>query len=184
MSKSPRLDAQRVAAAQRRAEVVRLRTHDGLSYPAIAARLGTAISTAHGDFERALAEDFIPIQERVAAKRTAHMKLDEAERRLLEVLNRTHYATTQGGRLVLDQAGQPLIDDGPVIAAVNSWVRLMAERNKIDGVYVPTQIIDVTPEAVAAAVDGRCRELGIDPERARELARTRFALAVHSEPAS
>ena len=176
-SRYAQADRAEILRAQRRAEVVRLRAEQGLSFPAIGAKLGVHATTAWADWDEAMRLDYQPPEVREAAKRAARMRLDEAERRLLEVLNRVHYAHAgQSGKLILGPDGEPLIDDGPIVQAVRAWVRLMAERNLIDGVYAPTQVVDVTPEAVAAAVDARCRELGIDPERARELARAKFGL--------
>ena len=168
-------DAKKVEIALRRKEVVRLRTEQGLSFPKIAEMLGVSRDTAYDDWDAAMRLDYQAPEEREAAKRAERMKLDEAERRLLEVMNRVHYAHGNG-KMVRDEDGNPLIDDGPIIAATSAWVRIMQRRAKLDGLDAPTQFEAVAPEAISAMIDKRCAELGIDPIAAREAARKGLVL--------
>lgn len=58
----------------------------------------------------------------------AHARLDRLERAALEVLERHHITVNNGRVIVVD--GEPLLDDGPVLSAIDRLVKIEAEREK------------------------------------------------------
>jgi hypothetical protein len=48
-----------------------------------------------------------------------------------------------GGKIVVDDDGQPLVDHGPILAAINALVRLMERRARLEGLDEPARA-DVT----------------------------------------
>jgi hypothetical protein len=88
-------------------------------------------------------------------------KLDRVERIVLAVLDRRH-PYVSAGRIVVDEDGEPLSDDGPVLAATDRLIRLSALRADIAGFKVPTKIdatvSQPTIEPAVAALVAAARE--------------------------
>jgi DNA-binding transcriptional MerR regulator len=67
-------------------------------------------------------------------------RLDELIRTLYRVISTRHYATSSSGVVILDpQTKAPLIDNGPIIAAVNAMRQLSESRRKLLGLDAPSR---------------------------------------------
>jgi hypothetical protein len=125
---------------------------EGLTYAAIGAQLGVSETTAFDAVRRHAAA--LPEESKYEANRLIHGLLVELQRILTGVLSRPHYLTTPGGRIVTGPDGEPLLDDGPAIAAVGASLRLVSERAKLLGLYPPRQepVTVITEEIIEAEI--------------------------------
>jgi hypothetical protein len=73
-------------------------------------------------------------------------RLDQLQLAAARVLRAVH-VVIQGGKVVLDEQGQPYPDHGPVLAAVNTLLRVAERRARLLGLDAPAK--------VDAKVDGR-----------------------------
>jgi hypothetical protein len=108
------------------------------TYKAIAEHFELAThSAAVKMVQRAIAD--IPRQatEELVAIEVA--KIDYAERKALEVLERRHVVVSQGGKIVYDGEEQ-LQDDGPILQAIDRLVRLGERRARLLGLNAPTNV--------------------------------------------
>lgn len=140
---APTSPEQRAAAradlARRRDEAVTLAA-GGVTYEEVARRLGwNSAQAAHKAVKAALAERLkrqdLAVDE-LRAKHTA--LLDEALREARRIMHETHRAHS-GGRLVYDDADQPMIDNGPVLAAVDRIVKISESQRKLWGIDAPAR---------------------------------------------
>lgn len=81
-------------------------------------------------------------------------KLDDYERKLREVIERTHYKWS-GGDVVRDsETGRALTDDAPIMAAVRELNKISERRSKLLGIEAPQQIVaDATIRYEIVGVD-------------------------------
>lgn len=86
-------------------------------------------------------------------------RLEKLERAAIEVLER-HHVTVNNGHVIKLDDGEPLLDDGPVLAAIDRLIKIEAEREKntaalrkLFGLDAPARvdatITEVTREDVA-----------------------------------
>lgn len=186
----PRPNAPRVDAAQRDARALELRA-DGASFREISTQLGVSVSTAWKCVDRGLAATR---HEPSSKLRTLEReRLDRLTVQAVQVLQARHVVVS-GGKIVTDDDDQPLVDHGPTLAAINTLVRLMERRARLEGLDEPARA-DVTARihAEVYSVGALERELerlqgelaDLDPEwgdrearqRAREQATERFRRA-------
>lgn len=128
------------AQAERDAEAARLRGRS-MSYRAIADQLGVTVAAAHRMVQRALADIVREPAETVIALELA--KLDTLEAVALRVLERHHVVVSNGQVVRLD--GDPLVDDAPVLTAVDTLRKLGESRRKLLGADA-AQKIDTTAQ--------------------------------------
>jgi len=139
--------------AARRARVLEL-SNEHVPDPEIAALLGIAPSTVRSDRHRAL--------EAASAERNANAhllvaaelaKLDQMEQAVWSVL-RARHVTVSGGKIVQDENGETLLDDGPVLQATDRLVKIAARRATLLGLDAParSRIEVITPEMVEAEI--------------------------------
>jgi hypothetical protein len=104
----------------------------GLSYRQIAKQLDCSIGTVHSDLARVLKQ--LSVQNLEIAKdyrELENAKLDDLERTVNAVLATNHVVVSQGGKIVTDE-GVKLTDDGPILQAVNSKLRIMERRARLN----------------------------------------------------
>jgi hypothetical protein len=126
-----------------------------MSWRAIADKHGMAISSCHEAYHRALSEVITPAGE--DARKTELEKLDRAEAKVLEVLERRHLTVSHGRVIRLavdgeDGPGEPLEDDGPIMQAAATLIRISESRRKLLGLDAPAQV--VTDSTVRYEVTG------------------------------
>jgi hypothetical protein len=145
-----------IKIAERRAELVRMVT-DGESWDTIVEELGYKNrAVAYNDFRRAKTAAGAELRENVTAYRDRELAaLDALEATAVQVLNRYH-VTISGGKIVRDgqpiidvesgeaviaeDAGEPLEDDGPVLAAIDRLLKISESRRKLLGLDSPVKL--------------------------------------------
>jgi len=129
----------------------------GLSYRQIGAELGVS---GHSAFEavRRAARD--AATDALAAAEALSLMLERQQdyrRAAYRVLTTRHYVTTQAGKVATGPDGQPLLDDAPVLNALDRLVRIDQEEAKLLGLYAPAKSrVEVITED---AVDAECARL-------------------------
>lgn len=118
--------------AERKAKAWALRK-TGLSLRAIATELDCSAQHIH-DLIREEIEDLRPAREDVEATRQLlRDQLEGALKVAHEVMDRVHYAHSNG-RLIIDpDTGEKMIDSGPNLAAAGMIEKLNASLRKLDG---------------------------------------------------
>lgn len=135
-----------IEVATRRAEAIRLRTA-GVPWEEIKDKLGYASKgAACTDVTRALEVARSELGESVEAMKQLELeRLDAVHRVAMDVMGRDH-VTVSNGRVMRDDDGVPLLDDGPKLAAGDRVVRVSESRRKLLGMNEPERT------EVAAAV--------------------------------
>lgn len=141
-------------SARRDAQAAELRA-EGRSYQQIADELGLANKgSAHHAVRRALRD--ISEKPAQAVRDLELRRLDAMYEAVMEVLERRHVTVSHGK--VIDLDGEPLIDDGPVLQAVDRLLKIQARRAALLGLDAETkvnlsggvtyEIVAVDPEAL------------------------------------
>jgi hypothetical protein len=144
----PRPTSPRIDAAERDAKALELRK-DGLTYTQIAERLGISRSTAHKHVTRGL--------HRTRQEPADELRRLEAERlnqlwaEAMAVLRRRH-VMVQSGKIVKGDDGQPITDDGPVLQATATLLRVMERRARLLGLDAPAKHEVLTLDAIDAEI--------------------------------
>lgn len=137
-----------VETAEREAEAARLRSK-GWSYPRIAAELGYKHKAdAYNAVKKVLADTVREAGDEVRAMEL--VRLDALYAAATEVLDREH-VTVSHGRIVAGADGAPLLDDAPVLQAVDRLLRIQERRARLLGLDAPVKKdVSLTDERVAA----------------------------------
>lgn len=114
--------------AERDAEACRLRA-DGLTYQQIADRLGISRGSAHEAVQRAIADIVREPAEEV--RQLELLRLDQMHVAAREVLEARHFVVDRG-QVVLWE-GEPLVDDGPKLQAIDRLLKIQARRAALLG---------------------------------------------------
>lgn len=122
--------------AQRDAEACRLRARN-LSYAEIATELGyDSKSSAYEAVQRALRDT---VQEPADELRQLELlRLDELALKARGVMETTHYMVDKG--TVVLWGGEPVVDDGPVLAAIDRLLKVQERRAKLLGLDAPQRV--------------------------------------------
>ena len=84
-------------------------------------------------------------------------RLQDYRRLAWRVATSKHYTTTQTGRVATGPDGQPVIDDGPVLHALDRLLRFDDHEAKLVGLYAPARSrVEVITEDV---IDAECAAL-------------------------
>ncbi|PBC71566.1 hypothetical protein BX265_6176 [Streptomyces sp. TLI_235] len=143
-----------LGTAKRRATAAELRSR-GRTYRQIAEELGIDVHRAYDAVQKAMAD--VVREPAAAAVEFELERLDEAHRRALEVLERRHITVSNGKAVEHD--GKPLLDDGPVLAAIDRIVKISESRRKLLGLDQPAK------QQISGGVTYEI--VGIDPEDLR-----------------
>lgn len=131
--------ASRAAVTQRRAKAIELKNR-GLTWQQVAEQVpyldtegNPSAAFAHVDVTRALKqankEMSLGLEE---YRNLARLRLDVLRRQVFAVLARPHYLY-HAGKPVLDENGDPVRDDAPILAAVDRLLKIEERQAKIDG---------------------------------------------------
>ena len=132
---------ERIDSAELRARIVELRRRR-LTFAQIAAEVGRAESTVWDHYQAAMKD--IPAAVVSVHRQEMLDQIDEAEHAVLAVLHTQHITVSQG-RVVRDDDGSTVVDDGPILDAARTLVTLQARKAKLLGADAPTQVSqDVT----------------------------------------
>lgn len=129
----------RAMVAQRRAKAIELKNR-GLSWQQVAEQVPyldsdgqPSAAFACVDVTRALKQANKELSMGLEEYReAARMRLDGLRRQVFAVLARPHYVMYQG-QFVIDEDGNKVRDDGPILAAVDRLMRIEERQAKIDG---------------------------------------------------
>ncbi|MEU8275711.1 hypothetical protein ACFYOK_10780 [Microbispora bryophytorum] len=137
--------------AEQAAQAYELRL-SGASFRTIASVLGVSVSTAHDRVTSAIAERVDPLADQYRAVELD--RLDALTARAWRIMTSDHIVV-QHGKIVRDEDGNPVKDDGPVIAAIGVLVRISERRSKLLGldaaVKVDAQVTPVDPKDIELA---------------------------------
>jgi len=122
------------AAAHRDRRIMQLR-REGCTFQAIGDELGTSRQWAHERYTTLLKE--IPGHEVAEYRREQEERLDGLLRKAHEVLERRHVTVSNGQVVKMD--GQPLEDDGPVLSAIDTILKIESRRAKLLGLDAPVK---------------------------------------------
>jgi ABC-type phosphate transport system auxiliary subunit len=131
----------------------------GLTYRQIARQLGYRSPQSVGDAIRRHART--TASDSLAGPEALQVMLDRLQdyRRLAwRVATARHYATTASGNVALHpETGQPLLDDAPVLHALDRLLRFDDHEAKLTGLYAPSRSrVEVITEDV---IEGEIRKL-------------------------
>jgi len=124
-----------LSTAEQDAEACRLRAR-GRTYEQIGADLHLSKSSAYEAVQRALADTVREPADEV--RQLELLRLDELHRAALGVMEATHYVVDKG--TVVQWEGAPLVDDGPVLAAIDRLLRIQERRAKLLGLDAPLKV--------------------------------------------
>jgi len=95
----------------------------------------------------------IPVEAVADLKQMVLEELDLMARHLHEVIERDHVCVTPSGSVVMCD-GEPVLDHGPAVQAINANLRIIQERAKIPGLYAPAKrrVDVITHDALMDAV--------------------------------
>lgn len=136
-----RQPSHRAMVAQRRAKAIELKNR-GLSWQQVAEQMTPEYNDTEGvpsaafacvDVTRALKQASKELNMGLEEYReAARMRLDGLRRQVFAVLARPHYVL-HAGQIARDEDGNPIRDDGPILAAVDRLLRIEERQAKIDG---------------------------------------------------
>jgi hypothetical protein len=137
-----------VTARQREARMLELR-RDGRSYTEIGEAFGISRQVATRIIQRGM--DRIVREPAELVKVMDLERLDQLQVEALAVLRRRHVAVS-GGKIVRGDDGQPLVDDGPVLAAIGKLLDIQARRARLLGLDAPNKHEVLTLDAIDAEI--------------------------------
>jgi hypothetical protein len=151
--------AQAVGIAERRSQAVDMRIA-GSSFKAIADALGyKTASAACQDVGRALEAAVAGQTRSVEAYREEELqRLDVLLADAWAVLKRDH-VTVSHGRIVVDDNGEPILDDGPTLSAIDRILKIQERRAKFLGLDAPTRVEAITIDSIDQAIAQLSAEL-------------------------
>lgn len=135
----------------------------GMSYRQIAAQLGWKSPSVAFDAVRRAARE--AARDSLASEEALRMMLERLQdyRRLVyQVATAKHYATTQSGNVVRHpDTDEPLLDDAPVLQAVDRLVKVDQEEAKLLGLYAParSRVEVITEDVVDAEIAALTAEM-------------------------
>jgi hypothetical protein len=133
----------------------------GLSYRQIGAELGVS---GHSAFEAVRRAAMDAARDSLANAEALTLMLERQQdyRRLVwRVATAKHYHVTQTGAMAKGPDGQPLIDDGPVLQAVDRLEKIDDMEAKLRGLYAAarSRVEVITEDAVDAELNRLAREI-------------------------
>lgn len=145
----------------------------GLSYQAIARELGLRSKSAAFDAVRRAARDNAADPLDAEEQRQAfYDRLQDYRRSAQRILATRHYVTSQAGKLVYGPGPEPqvLVDDAPVLAALDRLVKIDDQECRLRGLYPPTKHEVRQIDAIDARLLDLADKVGLgDPGAAQEL---------------
>lgn len=157
----------------------------GYTYTQIGEALGVTRQAAHVAVQRAIRD--IPTEGAHETRQMELAKLDRLERYYHTVLGATHFKVGNTGKIVLDDAGAPILDEGPRMDAANGILKVQAQRARLLGLNAPTVThselvvydVDRDSAAIIAAQAQALKAIGLDDDTVDEFNRV-FVAAIGS----
>lgn len=153
--------AELAAVAKRRAKLIDYRRKK-IPYTVFWEELGYAsVTAARKDFTRALEESIAAQHASAEVYREEQLsELDYLAEEAHKILRARHYVVTQSGKLVEHpETGEPLLDDGPALAAIDRLVKILDRVAKLRGLdQIKVQVLTI--DAIEAEIERLSMELG------------------------
>jgi len=126
----------------------------GLSYRQIASQMGyRSHASVQEAVRRAVREGVADALEQAERRQPFLDRFQDYRRAAQEVLAAKHYVATQAGRLVTGPDGSPLVDDDPVLRALDRLVKIDDVELRLRDLYPPARSrVEVIDEDVAKAL--------------------------------
>lgn len=167
----PQSRATIASIASRRAKLVEYRRRK-VPYAQFYEELGYAsVNAARRDFTRALEENVAELHASVEVYREEQLiELEYLAEEAHQVMNARHYVITPGGKLVEDpETGEPILDPGPKLQAMDRLVKIGDRVAKLRGLDAATKIegvfsIDALDHALTEAREQLAALDAEDPE--------------------
>lgn len=135
---------------ERDARAVELRRRH-LTYQQIADELGFASkSSAYDAVRRGLADSVMETNDEVRQQELE--RLDDLARRALIVMTTKHYKVNGKEVVQHPQTREPLIDDAPVLRAVETLLKVMERRARLLGLDAPQQVEMITMGSIESEI--------------------------------
>jgi len=122
---------------------------DGRSYTEIGEAFGVSRQVATRIIQRGM--DRIVREPAEQVKAMDLERLDQLQVEALAVLRRRHLVV-QGAKIVKGEDGEPLVDDGPVLAAIGKLLDIQARRARLLGLDAPNKHEVLTLDAIDAEI--------------------------------
>jgi hypothetical protein len=163
----PASRAQRAKTAERRRQAVEMRLA-GATLDQIVDKLDYADrAAAHKDITRAMEQNVVELAQPVEVLRETELqRLDVLWAEAWAVLKREH-VTVSHGKIVYDERSvdgepKPLLDDGPVLQAISTLLKIQERRAKFLGLDSPVKVEAITIDSIDAAIAKLAAELEAD----------------------
>lgn len=125
----------------------------GLSYRQIGAELGISHQSAFDAVRRAARDNAMDPLEAQAARQVFLDRFQDYRRSAQRVLAARHYVTVQSGKIVTGPDGQPLVDDDPVLRALDRLAKIDDMEIRLRDLWPATRSrIEVVDDDVARAL--------------------------------
>lgn len=125
----------------------------GHSYRQIGAVLGVSHQSAFDAVRRAARDNASDPLEQAEARQAFLDRFQDYRRHAYKVLTATHYVTTQSGKLVEGPHGDYLLDDSPVLSALDRLMKIDDTELRVRDLYPPARSrIEVVDDDVARAL--------------------------------
>lgn len=149
--------AKTLESAERDREACRLKAR-GESYAAISDRLGYG---GEANARRAITACLaaVPADAVEELRAIQNRQLDELTRVVIEVLERRHLVISASGKVV-EHGDTTIVDDGPVLAAVDRLLKIMERRAKINGLDAPQRTEVLSLDVIDSEIARLTAELG------------------------
>jgi hypothetical protein len=155
-------DKLKLEGAEKRKRALQLRIA-GFSCAQIGEELGVNASTVHYYIQKAVKE--IPKEEADEWRAIEMGRLDRMQTKAEEVLRKNHVYVSNRGEVVYDGKAK-VIDDGPILQAINTVLGIMKRRAQMLGLDSPTKIEQSGSVEVTTGYD---LSKITDPEKVRQL---------------
>ena len=152
------MPARRTAAAMEKDQQAYDLFRRGLSYRQIAAQLDwKSQKSAFDAVRRAARDNAADPLEQAEARQAFYDRLQDYRRAAQRVMSTRHFHVSQGGKIVLDGDGLPLLDDDPVLRALDRLVKIDDMELRLRDLYPAAKSrVEVITEDV---VDAECAKL-------------------------
>ncbi len=156
----PASRAKRADTALRRRQAIDMRMA-GASYQKIADELGyTSRGAACQDVTRALEQAVAEQTQSVEAYREEELqRLDALLAEAWAILKRQHVTVSHGKLIYDDRTGEPLLDDGPTLQAIDRILKIQERKAKFLGLDAPVKVEAITLDSIDQAIAQLAAEL-------------------------
>lgn len=138
----------------------------GLSYRQVAREMGWKTPSAAFDaVRRAARENAVDPLEAESARQVFLDRLQDYRRSAQRVLAARHWTVSQAGKVAVGPDGEPLADDGPVLAALDRLLKVDDMECRLRDLYpaVKSRVQVITEDAVDAEIARLAAEAEREP---------------------